>query len=478
MPTIFRTKDRHGKWHHNWRFKYIDYTGQRKTATGLPTKEATKTLAWKIQAEQDEIRKGLRPAPKKSEKPRPFDQVLAEYFAWGQSQGGHGGRPWSEGHYLAKKGRLEFWQVRLKPEFLADLVGSLPRVEAALRELQNKGRAGKTLLNYAEAICSLCDWALKRDYLDHDPLKNLGHFDTTPRTLRRAPTPEEIHAILAVAPPERRLLYQIALASGLRANELRSLRVQHLDVANSGLKLEANWTKGRKATFQPVHAELMALLQQIGKSKTPDEPLLRVPRNAAKPLNRDMEKAGVPKVTAEGKLDFHAFRTGYTTFVFEAGASIKEAQSLARHSTPDLTLNVYARTRSARLAEVAQAVGEQILFKPEPCTTDVQQPAGGIIAQGITAAKTTTSSVGIAPGLEGSNPVYALSESLEIPGQPTPDLGLDMAQPGQQYGVASMYLIQSWTEADETRTQPGRAACTTVVQRDRAVDGSFERLAA
>ncbi|HEY3318956.1 MAG TPA: tyrosine-type recombinase/integrase [Planctomycetota bacterium] len=481
MPTIFRTKDRHGKWHHNWRFKFIDYTGQRKTATGLPTKEATKTLAWKIQAEQDEIRKGLRPAPKESEKPRLFDQILAEYLAWGASQGGHGGRPWSLRHYGPRKARLEFWRTRLKLELLADLNGSLPRVEEALRELQNKGRAGKTLQNYAEAICAFCDWALKRGYLDHDPLKNLQHFDTTPLTQRRAPTPEEIQAILAVAPPERRLLYQLALASGLRANELRSLRARHIDVVNSGLKLEANWTKGRKATFQPIHAELMAVLQQIGETKGQDEPLLKISKNAAASLYIDMAKAGVPKTTVEGKLDFHALRTGYTTLVFEAGASIKEAQSLARHSTPDLTLNVYARTRSARLAEVAQAVGDKILFKPAPSTTDVQRLDGAIMAQDITASDTTTSNAKIDPALEGSNPPCVINGDLENAGQPKSNCGQNMAQVGQQPGITNMRLVEKRTEADATRTDSGRAECTTVVQRpsgDRDVDDSDERLAA
>ena len=87
---------------------------------------------------------------------------------------------------------------------------------------------------------------------------------------------------------------------------------------------------------------------------------------------KDLAAAGIPKVTAEGKIDFHALRTAYTTFVFEAGASVKEAQSLARHSTPDLTLNVYARSRSVRLTEIATAVGDRFL-PADRCTTGVQQ---------------------------------------------------------------------------------------------------------
>jgi len=45
----------------------------------------------------------------------------------------------------------------------------------------------------------------------------------------------------------------------------------------------------------------------------------------------------------------------------ESGASVKEGQALARHSTPGLTLNTYARTRNDRLAELAERVGETVL---------------------------------------------------------------------------------------------------------------------
>ena len=49
----------------------------------------------------------------------------------------------------------------------------------------------------------------------------------------------------------------------------------------------------------------------------------------------------------------------------EAGATVKEAQHLARHATPNLTMNVYAKTRPARLAEVAEKIGQRALFDPK-----------------------------------------------------------------------------------------------------------------
>ena len=102
--------------------------------------------------------------------------------------------------------------------------------------------------------------------------------------------------------------------------------------------------------------------------------LLYVPSHMARSLDLDLEAAGIDKVTPAGTVDFHALRATYTTLVIERGANEKEAQTLARHSTPNLTLNVYARTREARLGELADMVGERLGFGAE-CSN--QRATGG-----------------------------------------------------------------------------------------------------
>ena len=90
------------------------------------------------------------------------------------------------------------------------------------------------LKNYAEVIGALCNWCVDRGYLAGDPLKAMVDFDTTPQTTRRAMTDDEIRVLLSVSSVGDRLLYETALFSGLRANELRSLTIDHLDVERSG----------------------------------------------------------------------------------------------------------------------------------------------------------------------------------------------------------------------------------------------------
>lgn len=243
---------------------FTDFSGKRRYFTA-PSKKKAREWAYALEKNHREIRDGHRPPPKSPERERirSFEEIVTEYTDWGESQGGKRGRPWSEKHAQRRRAELRWWQRELSLALLADLEGILPRAEKALRGLQELGRAGKTIANYAEGLSAFCDWCVQRGYLAGDPLKGLAPFDTTPKVQRRAMTPEEIKALLAVAPPHRSLLYETAFLSGLRANELRSLRVEHLDVQRCGLQLEPEWTKNRRPGFQPLPAALVLRLKQF-----------------------------------------------------------------------------------------------------------------------------------------------------------------------------------------------------------------------
>ena len=191
-------------------------------------------------------------------------------------------------------------------------------------------------------------------------------------------TPEEIVRLLEACAPHRRLLLESAFQSGLRANELRNLTLEHLDLERCGLHLDGEWTKNRKPGFQPLPASLAERLHAFAESgeparlyakfysrqgtklKAPKNPLFYVPSHTARDLDIDLEAAGIPKHAPGGKLDFHACRVAYINFVIESGVTVKEAQVLARHATPEMTLNVYGRTQEERLSQAVEKVAENL----------------------------------------------------------------------------------------------------------------------
>ena len=102
----------------------------------------------------------------------------------------------------------------------------------------------------------------------------------------------------------------------------------------------------------------------------PKEPLLYVPIHTARDLHGDMKKAGVPIRTAEGKVDFHALRNAFDTFVVESTSNLKEAQDLMRHKDPRLTMNTYARVRKGGLHRVAEKVWRKAMVRtPGVCNS-------------------------------------------------------------------------------------------------------------
>jgi len=356
MAGVRNRKEPNGK----YRGYYLDGAGIQRHFTGSDNKTETRNLAIALEKKFLPVRLGLAAGVESGASCR---EVVKQYLAWGALNGGRNGKPWGKTHFRMRKAHLEFWISELSVEKVAELNGCLSRVEATLKKLSDGGAAGKTLANYSEGISAFCDFLVKRNYLEADPLKQLGRFDTSPKIKRRALTKGEIQLLLNTCAPHRRLCYEVAFCSGLRANELRSLIVSDLDVDRGGLVLRSSWTKNRQDDFQPLPQHLVEDLAKSVKEKEPGERLLWVPAHPARYLKKDLDRCGIKHRETDhpdGKVDFHACRVAYTTFVVESGASVKEAQALARHSDPKLTMNTYAKARDARLKNLAESVGSMV----------------------------------------------------------------------------------------------------------------------
>ena len=60
-------------------------------------------------------------------------------------------------------------------------------------------------------------------------------------------------------------------------------------------------------------------------------------------LHADLRRRGIEPIDDQGRVvDTHSLRHGYISALARAGVPIKVAQTLARHSDPKLTMNVYS----------------------------------------------------------------------------------------------------------------------------------------
>jgi integrase len=348
-------------YHENWRYQFVDHTGRKHTATGTSTEAATEKKAKRKQLIEDEIRDGLRPVPKPTDAPRFWDETVAEYLEWGKRRGGkRKGFGWSSAHLLNRTVHLAWWKERLRATYLHDVC--FPDVDKALVELA-RNHSAKTLQDYAGAVKAFMAWCARRRMLDQNPLADLKSEKIESEHYRLLSS-EELARLLEVAPPERGLLYRVALATGYRQGELRALRVSSLDRFGPALCLPAKATKDRKKARQFISPELCAELQALCAGKEAEESLLHVSEKKTCWLNfeRDRNAARIPKKIAgqEARATFHSLRECFIQAVVESGADVKTVMEVARHSAATMSFQTYAKPNPARMQEAARAAARAV----------------------------------------------------------------------------------------------------------------------
>jgi len=406
VASVFKRKDRNGKPRRVWSYRYKNYLGIWISGAGWPDKKKTQSHADSVEAEHRAIAKGEKPVPERWVKghKKPVAECVEEFLAHGKLKGGRKGRPWSPTHARMRESYLRFWIDKLGLKRMSDLDGILGLVDKALGELRAEGKSAGTCNHYLDGLASFCTWACKRRYIQRNALAEYQRLNNDEKIVERCPSPDEIERLLACRAPERRLLYLAALCTGLRASELAALERKHLNYGRGGLDLEARWTKNRERGFLPLPAWL---LEQLGdavdenlagkqyaavnaarthrgakpRTDIPNQPLLYVASHPSRELSKDLKVSGIDKYTTEGRFTFKSFRVAYISYVVQSGASVKEAQALARHASPNLTLNIYARARDDQLSAVAHAVGEEIKALGQGRhLTDIQAPPKDTLA--------------------------------------------------------------------------------------------------
>ncbi len=241
-------------------------------------------------------------------------------------------------------------------------------------ELSETGPAASySKLHHLRAVKQFAKWCVVNGRMAGDPLIHLSPKNVRVENQRRALSTDEIEYLLsytATAPsswnipgPERALVYELAVSTGLRRDEIKSLKRTSFDFERLTVKVEAQHSKNRKPALLPVKAALMDKLKRHLSGKLPMAAAFAVPQSAAKMLKKDMEKARKawteavkdnPKEhrrrggsdflkveTYQGKADFHCLRHTFGTLLAENGVHPKVAMDLMRHSDINLTLSLY-----------------------------------------------------------------------------------------------------------------------------------------
>lgn len=206
------------------------------------------------------------------------------------------------------------------------------------------------------AFKTFCKWLIEKKRVSgDDPMKEEKLIKVTEfRKKRRALTIAEQQKLLSVTETEperhfasgheRALVYRLALETGLRSKEVRSLRVLSFNLEKLNVRIESCDAKGKRTDSLILMKETAQLLQEHFKGKSPKDRAFSLPHptHMVKMIRDDLKASDIVyRDEADRDVDFHSLRHSFITNLALAGVHPSVAQKLARHSNILLTMRFY-----------------------------------------------------------------------------------------------------------------------------------------
>ncbi len=226
-----------------------------------------------------------------------------------------------------------------------------------------RGISAQTFNFYVQAIQQFGRWMVRDNRAATNPLSHLDKLNVRldRRHDRRAYTANELRTLLQAAEKgvecygmtgkERSLLYRLAVETGLRAGELRSLTQASFKLKDNPptVTVAAAYSKRRRDDTLPLRAPTAKLLEAHLKNKTPEALAFKIPVRweVVRMFREDLKAAGIAEQDASDRFaDFHALRHSFISNLAAGGVHPKTAQALARHSTITLTMDRYTHRQT------------------------------------------------------------------------------------------------------------------------------------
>lgn len=347
---------------------------------------------------------------------------------------------------------------------------SASKAQAFLNDLRadkedKRGIGAQTFNFYLQAMKQFCRWMVKDRRAAESPVAHLDGLNvkTDRRHDRRALTVTELLNLLDTASsgpvrfgmsgPERAMLYRLAVQTGLRGGELRSLTRSSFDLDgdNPTVTVSAEYSKPRRQDTLPLRAELAVELRTFLATCHPETlafPTMPERQHVADMFRADVEAAGLPyRDDADLVADFHSLRHTFITNLARGGVHPKVAQALARHSTITLTMDRYSHTlveeQSAAL-DVLPNLSAASQQEARATGTDGAKTASGDLASGLAfsgrLSRTAADCGGLSP-VEGNNspPAKATAENTSKPTSESGEGGIRPARFPQPPFVSAIY---------------------------------------
>jgi integrase len=254
------------------------------------------------------------------------------------------------------------------------------RIEKFISEKQTKGMNISTLRKILITLSQVMQYAVRHRYIDYNPVREAERPRSQGNEIDAGNgitilNPMRINNLInAESDQKYKTLFMLAIMSGARQGELLGLKWSDVDWDNSQIRIRRTYnnqsffdvkTKGSKREID-LGPEMMKALKKWKLACPPNEVDLVFPNKAGNPINHNnmvnrhfvpaLEKAKLPKIR------FHDLRHTKASLMIEQGENLKYIQTQLGHSSPTVTLNVYAHLMEPANQEAACRY-ENVIFE-------------------------------------------------------------------------------------------------------------------
>jgi integrase len=333
---------------------YYDNQGKRQRKT-LKKGTTLKKAKEKLREIEDLISKGIYVPHDKIPK---FSKVAEEWLAFKKpdirDSSWHVYKGHTENHFN------EFNDLKMNRITIA-------MIESWITERQNIDMPITTIRKLLVTLGQIFRYAARHQYVSYNPFVDAER----PKGKRRKNhikvlNPDEIKALLeAEKDVKYNTLFRLAIFSGARQGEILGLKWSDIDWENSQVHIQRTFnhqrfydtkteTSNRKIDLGP---SMMAELKKWKLACTPNRRNLIFPNESGHPMNYSnlVQRYYQPALTKAkiGKTRFHDLRHTYASLLIDQGENIKYIQTQLGHSSPTVTLDVYAHLMKETNQEAA-----------------------------------------------------------------------------------------------------------------------------
>jgi len=336
--------------------RLTDADGIKRTIPLFQDKTASQQRAAQLQKEIELARAGVVDRYKEHRK-RPLAEHLEDFEKSLLAKGGttkNAKQVKSRIRRVFDECKFTFWND-IQASKVQHKISGLRKYVKTKEGLKDLGEISAQTYNfYLKAVKQFCKWMVQDNRASESAVEHLQTINVRAdrRHDRRSLETDEIRRLLEATQAagkrfdmtgyERALLYRLAVETGLRRDELKSLKVLSFDFENYTVSVDAAYSKNRKQTILPLRKDTAAELQSFVAGKLPMAQVFKVPEKTADMLKADLEAVNIPYVDDTGRYaDFHALRHSTGSLLAASGAHPKVVQSIMRHSDINMTMSRY-----------------------------------------------------------------------------------------------------------------------------------------